>query len=364
MKIGIVGLPNVGKSTFFNVLTKQNAKIDRYPFTTVKPNLGNVEVPDKRLKALKNVFNPERVVPTSINFLDVAGLVKGASHGEGLGNKFLAQIRDTDAIVHVVRCFEDINVAHINTVLSPKRDIEIVILELILADLSTIEKSLDRTKIASKSGKKEELKRLEVLTKIRDSLQKGDTVRSIGLNEYELRIIKGLNLLTQKPVIYVANVEEDYYKTNKGRELVKEIEDIVKLDRTEVMIISAKILHELSELPDENAQEFAKDMKIPYEGLNEFIRASYKLLDIITFFTGNEKEVHTWTIKRNTHVVKAAGKIHSDMEKGFIKAEVINWKDLSDAGSVSRAKDMGIYRVEGRDYPVKDGDVIYIHFHM
>ena len=364
MKIGIVGLPNVGKSTFFNVLTKQNVKIDRYPFTTVNPNLGNVEVPDKRLKALKNVFNPERVVPTSINFLDVAGLVKGASHGEGLGNKFLAQIRDTDAIVHVVRCFEDINVAHINTVLSPKRDIEIVNLELILADLSVIEKSLDRTKIASKSGKKEELKRLEVLTKIRDSLQKGDTVRAIGLNEYESRIIKGLNLLTQKPVIYVANVDEDYYTINKGRELVKEIEDIVKLDKAEVIIISAKILHELSEIPDENAQEFAKDMKIPYESLNEFIRASYELLDIITFFTGNKNEVHTWTVKRNTPVVKAAGKIHSDMEKGFIKAEVINWKDLSDAGSVSRAKYMGIYRVEGRDYPVKDGDVIYIHFHI
>jgi len=363
MKIGIVGLPNVGKSTFFNALTKQNAKIDRYPFTTVKPNLGYVEIPDKRLKALKNVFNPKRVVPTSINFLDVAGLVKGASHGEGLGNKFLAQIRDTDAIVHVVRCFEDINVAHINTVLSPKRDIEIVDLELILADLSTIEKSLEKTKIAGKSGKKEELKRLEVLTKVRDSLQKGDSVRAIRLKEQELRIIKGLNLLTQKPVIYVANVEEDYYKTNESKELVKEVEDITKLDKAEVMIISAKILQELSELPDEYAQEFAKDMKIPYEGLNEFIRASYKLLDIITFFTGNENEVHAWTIKRNTPVVKAAGKIHSDMEKGFIKAEVTNWEDLSGAGSISKIKEMGTYRVEGRDYLVKDGDVIYIHFY-
>lgn len=363
MKIGIVGLPNVGKSTFFNALTKQNAKIDRYPFTTVKPNLGDVEIPDKRLKALKSVFNPKRVVPTSINFLDVAGLVEGASHGEGLGNKFLAQIRDTDAIVHVVRCFEDINVAHINTVLSPKRDIEIVDLELILADLSTIEKSLEKSKIASKSGKKEELKRLEVLTKTRDCLQKGDSVRAIRLKEQELRIIKGLNLLTQKPVIYVANVEEDYYKTNESKELVKEVEDIAKLDKAEVMIISAKILQELSELPDENAQEFAKDMKIPYEGLNEFIRASYKLLDIITFFTGNENEVHAWTIKRNTPVVKAAGKIHSDMEKGFIKAEVTNWEDLSDAGSISKIKEMGTYRVEGRDYLVKDGDVIYIHFY-
>jgi len=363
MKIGIIGLPNVGKSTFFNALTKQNAKMDKYPFTTVTPNLGDVEIPDERLEELTNVFNPERVVPTSIKFLDVAGLVEGASHGEGLGNKFLAHIRDTDAIVHIVRCFEDINVAHINTTLSPKRDVEIVNLELILADLSTIEKSLEKTETASKSGKKEEIRKFEFLKKIRSFLQKGNPVRAIKLSEDESRMLQGLNLLTQKPVIYVANVNENYYETNKGKGYVREIEEIAELDKAEIMIMSAKILQELAELSEENAQEFAKNIGIPFEGLKNFVRASYKLLDIITFFTGNENEVHAWTIKKNTPVLKAAGKIHSDMEKGFIKAEVINWKDLSDAGSVTRAKDIGIYRVEGRDYLVKDGDVIYIHFH-
>ena len=362
MKIGIVGLPNVGKSTFFNALTKHNAKMGRYPFTTVEPNLADVEIPDKRLEVLKNVFNPKRVVPTSIKFLDVAGLVEGASQGEGLGNKFLAQIRDTDAIVHIVRCFENQNVAHIDETISPKRDIEIVNLELILADLSTVEKSLEKAKIASKSGKKEEIKRVELLTRIRDFLQKDNPVRDLKLKNDELKIIKELNLLTQKPVIYVANVDEDYYKNNKGEEYIREVREIVRMYNAELIIMTAKILQELSELSEENAKEFAKEMEIPYEGLNNFVRASYKLLDIITFFTGNENEVHAWTVKRGTPLIKAAGKIHSDMEKGFIKGEVINWKILSDSGSVAKGKEMGLYRAGGKDYTVEDGDVIYIHF--
>ncbi|MFV9510320.1 redox-regulated ATPase YchF [Tepidibacillus sp. LV47] len=361
---GIVGLPNVGKSTLFNAITKAGAEAANYPFCTIDPNVGVVEVPDNRLQVLANMFHPERIVPTTYEFVDIAGLVAGASRGEGLGNKFLSHIREVDAIAHVVRCFEDENITHVSGSVNPIRDIETINLELVLADLETVEKRLERTKKNLKSGEKKFQIEYEVLQRIHQALQEEKPARSVELNEDEKMFIRDLHLLTMKPVLYVANVSEDEITEHENNQYVKQVKDFATKEGAEVIVISAKVESEIAELDGEDRELFLQELGLKESGLDRLIQAAYRLLGLITYFTAGEKEVRAWTIKKGTKAPQAAGVIHSDFERGFIRAEVVAYEDLVQAGTMNQAREKGLLRLEGKDYVVQDGDIMHFRFNV
>ena len=365
MELGIVGLPNVGKSTLFNSLTKAGAEAQNYPFCTIDPNVGVVPVPDERLKLLTDLYHSEKTTPAVIRFVDIAGLVKGASKGEGLGNQFLANIREVDAIVHVVRCFEDPNVIHVDGSVDPARDIETITLELIFADLEVLEKRMARTKKAA-LGDKSALSEAAVLQALKEHLENGRCVKDYeAADDDEAAFIHSLNLLTDKPVIYAANVsEEDLSDDGAGNPYVQAVRKYAEKDGSEVFVVSARIEEEISQLDDDERAMFLEDLGVSESGLDKLIRASYKLLGLMSFLTAGEKETRAWTIKIGTKAPQAAGKIHSDFERGFIKAEVINYKDLLSCGSNAAAREKGLVRMEGKDYVMQDGDVVVFRFNV
>lgn len=361
---GIVGLPNVGKSTLFNAITKASVEAANYPFATIDPNVGVVEVPDKRLNRLAEIIDPKRIVPTTFEFTDIAGIVKGASEGEGLGNKFLANIREVDAIVHVVRAFDDDNVTHVSNKVSPADDIETINLELILADLESITKRYDRISKQARSGDKEAAEELAVFDRIKPALEEGQPVRALEFDEEEQKIVNGLFLLTSKPVLYVANVSEDDMAdptTNNHYQTIKEIADA---EGAEVVGISAEIEEELSALEDEERDMFLEDLGVEEPGLNRLIRKSYELLNLGTFFTAGVQEVRAWTFIKGMKAPQAAGVIHTDFERGFIRAETISYEDYDQYNGEKGAREAGRMRQEGKDYVVQDGDVMLFRFNV
>ena len=361
---GIIGLPNVGKSTLFNAITKKHILAANYPFATIDPNVGIVTVPDKRMEVLNNMYIPERLIPTTYEFTDIAGLVKGASQGEGLVNKFLSHIRETDAVVEVVRCFEDTNILHVDGDVNPIRDIEVINLELILADLEIIQNRLNKTsKKAQMTKNKEELKEIELLERIKENLEKNIPARKLGLDEEEKKIISSFNLITLKPVIYVANVgEEDILVgTNK---YVEEVKKYAEQEQSETVMICAKIESELVELPDDEKQLFLEELQIDESGLDKLIKKTYKLLGLATYFTVGPDEVRAWTFTKGMKAPECAGIIHSDFERGFIKAEVMSYDDLVSCGSEKDVKENGKMRLEGKDYIMQDGDICHFRFNV
>ncbi|MCH4178263.1 MAG: redox-regulated ATPase YchF [Megasphaera sp.] len=364
LEIGIVGLPNVGKSTLFNAITKAGAEAANYPFCTIEPNVGVVEVPDARIQVLTDMYKPKRTIPAVTRFVDIAGLVAGASKGEGLGNKFLSHIRETDAIAEVVRCFEDSNVTHVDGSIDPVRDIETINTELCLADLETTQKRADRIAKVAQCGDKAARIEYDVLKKVLASLENGDPVRKAELTKDELPQIKDLNLLTLKPIIYIANVAEDEASDPDSNPHVKELESYAKTEGAQVVAVSAKIEAEIAELPDDEAKDFLEELGLPEAGLDKLIKASYALLGLINFFTAGPDEVRAWTIVNGTKAQKAAGKIHTDIERGFIRAEIVSYNDLIDCGSEQAAKEKGLIRLEGKDYIMQDGDVTYFRFNV
>ena len=365
MKLGIVGLPNVGKSTLFNSLTKAGAESANYPFCTIDPNVGVVAVPDERLKLLGDLYHSKKVTPAVIEFVDIAGLVKGASKGEGLGNQFLSNIREVDAIVHVVRCFEDSNVVHVDGNVNPLRDIETINLELIFSDLEILERRIAKVAKGARMDK-EQAKELAMLERVKERLEDGKL--AIGFeteDEDEEEYFKNLNLLTAKPVIYAANVgEEDLANDGADNAGVQAVREYAKETGSEVFAICAQIEEEISELDDEERQMFLDDLGLKESGLEKLIRASYHLLGLMSFLTSGEDETRAWTIKQGTKAPQAAGKIHTDFERGFIKAEVVNYKDLLENGSLAAAREKGLVRMEGTEYVVQDGDVILFRFNV
>ena len=365
MKLGIVGLPNVGKSTLFNSLTKAGALSANYPFCTIDPNVGVVAVPDERLKLLGDLYHSKKVTPAVIEFVDIAGLVKGASKGEGLGNQFLSNIREVDAIVHVVRCFEDSNVVHVDGNVNPLRDIETINLELIFSDLEILERRIAKVAKGARMDK-EQAKELAMLERVKERLEDGKL--AIGFeteDEDEEEYFKNLNLLTAKPVIYAANVgEEDLANDGADNAGVQAVREYAKETGSEVFAICAQIEEEISELDDEERQMFLDDLGLKESGLEKLIRASYHLLGLMSFLTSGEDETRAWTIKQGTKAPQAAGKIHTDFERGFIKAEVVNYKDLLENGSLAAAREKGLVRMEGKEYVVQDGDVILFRFNV
>lgn len=358
---GIVGLPNVGKSTLFNALTKATIAAENYPFCTIDPNVGVVPVPDVRMDKLAEIVNPQRILPTTIEFVDIAGLVAGASKGEGLGNQFLGNIRETDAIVHVVRCFEDDNVIHVAGKVDPIDDIDVINTELALADMATVEKALQRATKASKSGNKEELAKKQVLEKVSEHLDQGEPVRALGLNEDEIAIIKEYCLITIKPTLYIANVQDDGFENNP---ILDKVTDFAKKEGANVVSVCAAIEAEIIQLDEDEKQEFLDDLGLEEPGLNRVVRAAYELLDLSTYFTAGVQEVRAWTIPVNATAPQAAGVIHTDFEKGFIRAEVVSYQDFIDNQGEQGAKDSGKWRLEGKDYKVQDGDVVHFRFNV
>lgn len=361
MKIGIVGLPNVGKSTLFNSITNAGAECANYPFCTIEPNVGVVPVPDERLDILGKMYDTEKIVHAIIEFVDIAGLVKGASKGEGLGNKFLSHIRETDSIVEVVRCFDDSNIVHVDGNVNPIRDIETINLELVLADMETVEKRIDRAAKLAK-GDKKYLSEEDAFKKVRTVLEAGKPARIAELTDEEKEYIKDAFLLTMKPVLYVANIsEEDIGKEN---EYVKQVREYAKKENSEVISLCVKIEEELSALEGEEKKEMLEAMGLSESGLDRVIKASYDLLGLMSFLTAGKKEVRAWTIKKGTKAPGAAGKIHTDFERGFIKAEIVSFEDLNRLGSYQKAKEAGLVRLEGKDYVMQNGDVVEFKFNV
>lgn len=366
MKLGIVGLPNVGKSTLFNSLTKAGAESANYPFCTIDPNVGVVTVPDERLDVLGEMYHTKKIIPAAIEFVDIAGLVKGASKGEGLGNQFLANIREVDAIVHVVRCFEDSNIVHVDGSIDPLRDIETINLELIFSDIEILERRISKAVRAARNDKTV-AKELELMEKIKAHLEEGKLAKSFdeSLDEEEEKWFADYNLLTAKPVIFAANVtEDDLADEAAGNENVQAVREYAQKEDCEVFVVCAQIEQEIAELDDEEKKMFLEELGLSESGLEKLIKASYRLLGLISYLTAGEPEVRAWTIKKGTKAPQAAGKIHSDFERGFIRAEVVSYTDLMDCGTYASAREKGLVRLEGKDYVVQDGDIILFRFNV
>ena len=363
MKIGIVGLPNVGKSTLFNSITKAGAECANYPFCTIEPNVGVVAVPDERLNVLGKMYKTQKITHAIVEFVDIAGLVKGASKGEGLGNKFLSHIRETDAIAQVVRCFEDSNITHVDGSIDPIRDIETINLELIFADIETVDKRLDKARKMLKADKKYQVE-IDLLERIKQNLENGISARTLEYNEDEQAILKDMFLLTAKPILYVANISEEQIANAENDENVLKVKEYAKKENSEVVPLCVKIEEEISTLEDDEKKEMLEAMGLEESGLDKLIKKSYDLLGLMSFLTAGEPEVRAWTIKKGTKAPQAAGKIHSDIERGFIKAEVVSYDDLIREGSIVEAREKGLVRSEGKEYIMQEGDIVLFKFNV